>query len=384
MYIFNKGKWSRHRIYQQIRLNTIRRAGGLKQKEAVSWAIGIIVIFALLFTWAVSALQTHFMNQFFSPNLTRTIPPFNQTVVTYGMLNSACGRFSNYLILLVITLILAVFIASQFIYSYIYKQDKSLSRLVALKNDTLFNGDEAFATIIKDYESTDRDLAKLNYPSRVVSKLNSRVPFMDIVGKYIVCYDVTNFHLKVLGIVAYDDWNVKKEFDLPKTASAVDVLAQMQKMYKSGVRGENESYVENRTIVDSLDADKTPVKSKTKDEAASKAETDKKVSASVKTVQTADIDKDKVQQTKKALPKEVNKSEHFAEMTQPAKSNKAKKPVNSVKTNRSGAVKAKKTVHKVNKVNAETIGNTVKKPKPQPQSGIKKPDQKSFKIAKNK
>lgn len=382
MYILNKGKLSRHRIYQQIRLNTIRRAGGLKQKEFVSWAIGIIVIFALLFTWAVSVLQTHFMNQFFSPNLTRTIPPFNQTVVTYGMLNSSYGRFSNYLILFVITLILAVFIVSQFVYSYIYKQDKHLSRLVALKNDTLFNGDEAFVTIIKDYESTDRDLAKLNHPSRVVSKLNGRVPFMDIVGKYIVCYDVTNFHLKVLGIVAYDDWNVKKEFDLPKTASAVDVLAQMQRMYTLGVRGENESYVERRTIVDSLDADKSTVKSKTKDDVSSEVETDRKVPAYVKTAQTADIDKDKVQQTKRALPKEVNKPEHFAEMTKPVKSNKAKNPVNSVKTNRSGANKTKKTALKVNKVNAKTIGNTAKKPKQQ--SGVKKPDQQSSEIAKNK
>lgn len=382
MYIFNKGKLSRHRIYQQIRLNTIRRAGGLKQKEVVSWVIGIIVIFALLFTWAVSALQTHFMNQFFSPNLTRTIPPFNQTVVTYGMLNSSYGRFSNYLILFMLTLILVVFIADQFVYSHIYKQDKSLSRLVALKNDTLFNGDEAFVTIIKDYKSTDRDLAKLNHPSRVVSKLNGRVPFMDIVGKYIVCYDVTNFHLKVLGIVAYDDWNVKKEFDLPKTASAVDVLAQMQRMYNLGVRGENESYVERRTIVDSLEADKTPVKSKIKDDASSEAETDKKVSASVKTAQTADIDKDKVQQTKRALPKEVNKPEHFAEMTKAAKSNTAKKTVDSVKTNRSGSNKAKKTAYKVNKTNAKTIGNTAKKSKQQ--SGVKKSVQQSSEIAKNK
>lgn len=194
MFVFDKGKFKRQMIFTHIRLNTLRRVEGFRIKEFVWWAIGIALILALFFSACIQQLENRFMNHFFDPSYTRTIPPFNQTVINFNVLNSTFSKYVNYVILYIICLILLVYVALFVLAKSIYKQDKAFGRMVALKPDTLFNSDDTFMTIFHDAKSTDRDLAKFNHPTRVVSFLCGRVPFVDVVGNYIVCYDIKQYN----------------------------------------------------------------------------------------------------------------------------------------------------------------------------------------------
>lgn len=253
-----------------------------------SFLVPMIVVLAFIGALCLNGIENSYLNRFFNPNVTHTIPPFNTTVTTYNKLDTAFTQLENNAILFVIIFMLVVVWCGRLLSKYVFNRDNRFANSVITQSDEVFMSGKPFVTVLENDETAAKEIAELDHPDRVVSHITERIPFIDFVGRYIVLYDVDNYQLKVLGVLDWRDWNVKKLLGLGLDASPDDVMSALMRRYQVGARRADEPYVETRTGIED-DSNEQPINNYTM------VKTDKglecKANANVKEP-TADDEKD--------------------------------------------------------------------------------------------
>lgn len=250
MFIFDKGRLTRWSITNQLTARNYNKRSAMIVNKLWSFLVPMIVVLAFIGALCLNGIENSYLNRFFNPNVTHTIPPFNTTVTTYNKLDTAFTQFENDAFLFVIIFMLVVVWCSRLLSKYVFNRDKRFANSVITQSDEVFMSGKPFITVLENDETAAKEIAELDHPDRVVSHITERVPFIDFVGRYIVMYDVDNYRLKVLGVLDWRDWNVKKLLGLGLDASPDEVMSALMRRYQVGARNTDEPYVETRTGIE--------------------------------------------------------------------------------------------------------------------------------------